>query len=309
MDLLAAVEEQPRLLGMTIAIANNLATTLQCDRNPERPLEKKRLVERLGVAANTVSRFENGSGAMVNTLERMQTTLESGGVVFNWRGPAMKSRRLLVAATAALLGGAALAVAGTARAAEQPVTVTVDTRAGLGTVPALGLGVNHAIWDTELGSDATSTLMKNAGVQMVRYPGGSYADIYHWETHTAPGGYVAPNTDFDTFMAGAKKTGAQPVVIANYGTGTAEEAAGWVHYANKTKKYGVKYWEIGNENYGNGHYGTGLGGRPPPRQEPERLRHRGRAVRRGDEGGRPHDQDRGGAHHAGRLAGRHRRGR
>ena len=57
-------------------------------------------------------------------------------------------------------------------------------------------------------------------------------------------------------MAGAKKTGAQPIVIANYGTGTAEEAAGWVHYANKTKKYGVKYWEIGNENYGNGHYGT-----------------------------------------------------
>ena len=193
---------------------------------------------------------------MVDTLERMQTTLESGGVVFNWRGPAMKSRRLLVAATAALLGGAALAVAGTARAAEQPVTVTVDTRAGLGIVPALGLGVNHAIWDPELGSDATSTLMKNAGVQMVRYPGGSYADSYHWETHTVPGGYVAPNTDFDTFMAGAKKTGAQPIVIANYGTGTAEEAAGWVHYANKTKKYGVKYWEIGNETYGNGHYGT-----------------------------------------------------
>ena len=27
---------------------------------------------------------------------------------------------------------------------------------------------------------------------MIRYPGGSYADIYHWEDNTAPGGYVAP---------------------------------------------------------------------------------------------------------------------
>ncbi|MFD0392376.1 hypothetical protein ACFQ3Z_04470 [Streptomyces nogalater] len=35
-------------------------------------------------------------------------------------------------------------------------------------------------------------LMKAADVGMMRYPGGSYADIYHWETHTAPGGYVAP---------------------------------------------------------------------------------------------------------------------
>ena len=46
------------------------------------------------------------------------------------------------------------------------------------------------------------------------------------------------------------------MVIANYGTGTAEEAADWVRYANVTKGYGVKYWEIGNENYGNGHYGA-----------------------------------------------------
>ena len=40
------------------------------------------LARRAGVAANTVSRFENGSGAMVDTLERMQTALESAGVVF-----------------------------------------------------------------------------------------------------------------------------------------------------------------------------------------------------------------------------------
>ena len=143
-----------------------------------------------------------------------------------------------------------------AQAAPATTTVNVDVRAGLATVPDTALGVNHAIWDTELGSPAVSDLLKDAGVQMVRYPGGSYADIYHWRDHTAPGGYVAPNTDFDTFMAGARRTGAQPMIIANYGTGTAQEAADWVRYSNITKGYDAKYWTIGNENYGNGHYGS-----------------------------------------------------
>jgi hypothetical protein len=171
-----------------------------------------------------------------------------------------RGRRTVVIAVATVLGAAgltaAVSAATSAGAAEQAaIPVTVDTHAGLSIVPATGMGVNDAIWDTELGSDTTSGLLKDVGVRTVRYPGGSYADIYHWETHTAPGGYVAPNTDFDTFMASVKKVGAQPIIIANYGTGTADEAAGWVRYANKTKKYKAKYWEIGNENYGNGHYG------------------------------------------------------
>ncbi|MEV6814870.1 cellulose binding domain-containing protein [Micromonospora sp. NPDC051296] len=141
-------------------------------------------------------------------------------------------------------------------AATAPVTVTVNTRAGLATVPDTALGVNHAIWDSQLGTVETSDLLRAAGVQMMRYPGGSYADIYHWRDHTAPGGYVAPGTDFDTFMAGVQRAGAQPMIIANYGTGTPAEAADWVRYANVTKKYGARYWTVGNENYGNGHYGS-----------------------------------------------------
>ncbi|MGN9844001.1 cellulose binding domain-containing protein [Nonomuraea sp. H19] len=137
-----------------------------------------------------------------------------------------------------------------------PVAVTVNARAALAKVPETGIGTNHAIWDTYLGTDETADLLKDAGVKLLRYPGGSYSDIYHWADHTAPGGYVAPNTDFDTFMGGVRRTGAQAMVTANYGTGTAEEAAAWVRHANVTKGYGIKYWEIGNENYGNGHYGA-----------------------------------------------------
>ncbi|MEV7969535.1 cellulose binding domain-containing protein [Sphaerisporangium sp. NPDC088356] len=137
-----------------------------------------------------------------------------------------------------------------------PVAVTVNVRAALATVPETGIGTNHAIWDGHLGTDETADRLKDADVKLLRYPGGSYSDIYHWKTHTAPGGYVAPNTDFDIFMRGARRTGAQAMVTANYGTGTAAEAADWVRYANVTKGYGVKYWEIGNELYGNGHYGA-----------------------------------------------------
>ncbi len=38
-----------------------------------------------------------------------------------------------------------------------------------------------------------------------------------------------------------------PLIIVNFGTGTPQEAASWVHYANRVKHYGIKYWEIGNE--------------------------------------------------------------
>jgi transcriptional regulator with XRE-family HTH domain len=56
----------------------------------------RELAKRAGVAANTVSRFENGSGAMVETLGRMQNALERGGVVFisadNTGGPGVRLR-------------------------------------------------------------------------------------------------------------------------------------------------------------------------------------------------------------------------
>src|SRR3954454_18487066 len=172
---------------------------------------------------------------------------------------AMRSRITsvaLVAAVVVVAGGAVALNQVTAQAAMAPVTVTVNTRAGLATMPATGLGVNDAVWDGQLGTTAVSDLLGAAGVGMLRYPGGSCGDIYHWQTNTADGGFVAPGTDFDTFMGSVARVGAQPMIIANYGTGTPAEAAAWVRYANVTKGYGARYWTIGNENYGNGHYGA-----------------------------------------------------
>jgi hypothetical protein len=168
-----------------------------------------------------------------------------------------RSRRVALA-VAVLLSTVALAGVHqpAARAATGSVAVTVNARAGLAVMPDTALGVNEAVWDSQLGTPAVSDLLKGAGVAMMRYPGGSYGDIYHWKDNTAPGGFVAPGTDFDTFMGSVQRVGAQPMIIANYGTGSPAEAADWVRYANVTKHYGAKYWTIGNELYGNGHYGS-----------------------------------------------------
>ena len=137
------------------------------------------------------------------------------------------------------------------------VTVTVNADEGLGTVPATAYGANQAVWDTNMNTPPSVSLLSQANVGMMRYPGGSYGDGYHWQTNTVSGGgYVAPGTDFDSFMGTVKSVGAQAMLIANYGSGTPQEAAGWVQYANITKGYHDQYWEIGNEVYGNGYYGA-----------------------------------------------------
>jgi Cellulose binding domain/Fibronectin type III domain len=163
------------------------------------------------------------------------------------------------AALAALVlgvGGVSL-VGAPARADTSVVNVRVNAREGLGVLPGTAYGANQAVWDGNMNTPATADLLGQAGVRVMRYPGGSYGDGYHWRTSTVDGGgWVAPGTDFDSFMGTTRTMGAQPMVIANYGSGTAQEAADWVRYANVTKNYGVKYWEIGNEVFGNGYYGA-----------------------------------------------------
>ncbi|WP_299531828.1 cellulose binding domain-containing protein [uncultured Streptomyces sp.] len=171
--------------------------------------------------------------------------------------PFARGAAVLAVATALLTSLVGVAPAASPTTDVADAEVQVNAQASLGRLSDTARGVNTAVWDSHMNDPEVADLMKAADVGAMRYPGGSYADIYHWETHTAPGGYVAPGTGFDAFMGTVRATGAQPILIANYGSGTPEEAAGWVRYANITKAYGAKYWEIGNEIYGNGHYGSG----------------------------------------------------
>ncbi|MFD5315301.1 cellulose binding domain-containing protein [Streptomyces sp. NPDC127098] len=173
------------------------------------------------------------------------------------RSRSIRGLTAAVAAVAAVAVQSPAAADPTADPAVDPaVAVSVNAALGLGTIDEAAFGVNTAIWDAHMNDPEVATLMGDAGIGAMRYPGGSYGDLYHWEDHTAPGGYVAPNTEFDRFMGTVRATGGQPVIIANYGTGSPEEAAEWVRYANITRSYGARYWEIGNEVYGNGHYGS-----------------------------------------------------
>ncbi len=169
-------------------------------------------------------------------------------------------RRSLAGAVAVLAASVGIGTLAPSADAAPTVGIKVDAGTSLGTVPSSGAGLNTGVGDDRMGTAKVTSLMKAAGVRQLRYPGGSGADDFHWKTHTmGNGGWIVPNTDFDSFMATAKKVGAQPILTANYGSGTPKEAADWVKYANVDKGYGVKYWEIGNEVYGNGHYANGKG--------------------------------------------------
>lgn len=144
------------------------------------------------------------------------------------------------------------------------VAVHIHPTSVLAQVSKDSIGVAVAVWDSHMMDEKVPELIRKAGAQVIRYPGGSYADLYQWKTHSATRGQTAniqPGTDFDRFMALCRASKATPLITVNYGsnpegTGGAspEYAAEWVKYANKTKKYGVKYWEIGNEIPGNGFY-------------------------------------------------------
>ena len=43
--------------------------------------------------------------------------------------------------------------------------------AALATVPDTAIGTNHAIWDSNLGTDQTADLLKAGGVKLLRRPG------------------------------------------------------------------------------------------------------------------------------------------
>lgn len=112
---------------------------------------------------------------------------------------------------------------------------------------------------------------------VIRFPGGCFADCYHWEDgigerDTRPvrknlhwGGYEDNSFGMDEYLEFCRRVGCEPMICVNFGSGTAKEAANWVEYCNGApdtpygklraanghpKPYGIKYWDIGNETFG-----------------------------------------------------------
>ncbi|MBE6754696.1 MAG: alpha-N-arabinofuranosidase [Ruminococcaceae bacterium] len=120
--------------------------------------------------------------------------------------------------------------------------------------------------------------LRRLEIPVLRWPGGCFADEYHWRdgvgekrrrmVNTNWGGVVEDNS-FGTheFMQLCRLVGCQPYVNANVGSGTVREMAEWVEYLNSDgdsdtvkerwangsrEPFNVKFWGIGNENWGGG---------------------------------------------------------
>ena len=116
--------------------------------------------------------------------------------------------------------------------------------------------------------------MKEVRVPIVRWPGGCFVSAYHWLDGVGPdreptydkAWHVEDSNAFGTaeFVRWCREIGAEPFICTNAGTGTPEEMSDWVEYCNLNigrygrmrqkhgyaEPFGVKYWSVGNENWG-----------------------------------------------------------
>jgi hypothetical protein len=111
-------------------------------------------------------------------------------------------------------------------------------------------GLNTAIWDSYFDTPETSSALTELNTRILRFPGGSASDEYHWMTGKSLNNTWAWATRYTNFIHIATNLGAQAMITVNYGTGTTNEAAAWVKSANVTNHLAFRYWEIGNECYG-----------------------------------------------------------
>ncbi len=122
--------------------------------------------------------------------------------------------------------------------------------------------------------------LKHIKVPVLRWPGGCFADEYHWEDGIGPKasrrpiinnnwGAVVEDNSFGTheFMELCEQIGCEAYISANVGSGTVREMAEWVEYLNadapsatvkrrwqngRKAPWGVRYLGVGNEPYGCG---------------------------------------------------------
>ena len=123
--------------------------------------------------------------------------------------------------------------------------------------------------------------MRRIKTPIIRWPGGCYVSAYDW--HYGVGKDRIPTFDkawrveesnefgTDEFIMLCRKLGCEPYICTNAGTGTAQEMSNWVEYCNlrdmgrfareriangHPEPHAVKYWSIGNENWGGHEIGS-----------------------------------------------------
>ena len=110
---------------------------------------------------------------------------------------------------------------GTVPLVASTVTANLGTTV-LATVSPDLMGVHTSVYDANMQLPTTPANLKAAGVKSLRYPGGSYSDLYHWSLHTgtytpAAGAgsntiFVASDTHFGAFATFMEKVGASALI-------------------------------------------------------------------------------------------------
>ena len=111
-------------------------------------------------------------------------------------------------------------------------SLSVNASQSVRTVDERVFGLNAVVWDGNTGTAQTVSLLQAAGVRAIRIPGGSLSDEYHWLSHAIQSTGQNWPIGFPTFTNLITGLNAQTFVTVNYGSGTPEEAAAWVAYAN-----------------------------------------------------------------------------
>ncbi len=114
-----------------------------------------------------------------------------------------------------------------------------------------------AVW-SNVTIPGTAGAVAATGAHLVRWPGGSASDLYHWANNSVCAGtYANPASTFDNFMQNViVPNNSEVALTVNYGTnstcnggGDPTEAAAWVAYV-VSKGYNAHHYTVGNEVYG-----------------------------------------------------------
>jgi hypothetical protein len=138
------------------------------------------------------------------------------------------------------LATGALGAAATAAHAQVAATAHVNATSVVAAVSDIGLGLHTSVYANQFGNPNLPGRLRDSGVQLLRYPGGSYSDVYQWSTHSSnQPSYIASASHFANFVHLMDATGAKGMVTVDYGDsfrgtmgGQPQEAAAWVAYAN-----------------------------------------------------------------------------
>ncbi len=151
-----------------------------------------------------------------------------------------------------LLVALALSQAATA----QKVMLTIEAGSILGPINPLLYGLNTARWDESLFPSSVDRMLltcdrdaiakvKASGVTNLKYPGGNDADSYVWNS---PDNNTA-EMETDEYLAFCREVGAEPFITINFNQ-SPELAAAWVRHCNTGCGPRVRYWEVGDEQWG-----------------------------------------------------------